>query len=74
MNSNKEERTTLSKTTWNEVQLKLALYDELQCILDYWMEHAVDHANGGFVGRVDDQNKVTGVITADDIIAVLRQK
>jgi cellobiose epimerase len=31
---------------------------ELASILDYWMQCAVDTANGGFIGRIDHFNKV----------------
>ena len=31
---------------------------ELHSILDYWMQYTVDEVNGGFIGRVDHQNKI----------------
>jgi mannobiose 2-epimerase len=31
---------------------------ELENILDYWMNHAVDEAHGGFVGKIDHSNTV----------------
>lgn len=37
--------------------LKSELQSELFRILDYWMEHTIDHRNGGFVGELDHQNQ-----------------
>lgn len=31
---------------------------ELADILGYWMRHTVDHENGGFYGRIDNDNRV----------------
>ena len=31
---------------------------ELEAILDYWMLHTADTANGGFVGRIDHFNTI----------------
>jgi len=33
-----------------------AFYDELRSILDFWLTHTCDHLNGGFVGRLDNDN------------------
>jgi cellobiose epimerase len=38
--------------------LKIELNDELSNILGYWMSNTIDNAFGGFVGRIDEQNKV----------------
>lgn len=34
------------------------LEEEVRNILDYWMEHVTDHDNGGFYGKIDNDNKV----------------
>ena len=36
---------------------QLALKQELHQILDYWIRHTIDNINGGFVGRIDHENK-----------------
>lgn len=38
------------------VQLKKELQQELANILQFWIDHAVDKNNGGFYGKIDDQN------------------
>jgi mannobiose 2-epimerase len=38
--------------------LKLELGDELKHILDYWMLNTVDEVNGGFFGKIDNENHV----------------
>lgn len=39
--------------------LRSELRDELTLrILPYWMEHAIDHVHGGFVGRITQNNEV----------------
>lgn len=40
------------------LDLKLAVTEELFRILDYWKEHTVDLAKGGFYGRIDQQGMV----------------
>lgn len=42
----------------NLQQFKQEAAAELENILQYWMAHAVDEKNGGFVGRIDHQNTV----------------
>lgn len=37
---------------------KSELNDELSNILSYWMKNTSDDAFGGFVGRIDEQNKI----------------
>ncbi|WP_207495803.1 AGE family epimerase/isomerase [Aridibaculum aurantiacum] len=39
-------------------EYKAEVQEELKNILDYWMKHTVDVANGGFVGRVNNDNEV----------------
>lgn len=39
-------------------EYKVAMQEELQAILSFWMEHAVDESNGGFIGRIDYNNKI----------------
>jgi cellobiose epimerase len=34
----------------NEIQ------QELSAILEYWMQHAIDEEQGGFYGRIDNDN------------------
>ncbi len=34
------------------------LTDELQSILSYWIINTIDEANGGFFGRIDNENKI----------------
>ncbi|MFL5745781.1 MAG: N-acyl-D-glucosamine 2-epimerase, partial [Niastella sp.] len=33
------------------------LQHELLAILDYWLQHAVDEKQGGFYGRIDNNNR-----------------
>ena len=45
----------------NEVQDLLSVYKqemnkELDSILSYWQEHAIDKTNGGFLGKINNQN------------------
>jgi mannobiose 2-epimerase len=40
------------------MQYKLELKEELQNILQYWLHHAIDNENGGFVGRIDEGNLI----------------
>lgn len=42
----------------NLQQFKQGAAAELENILQYWMAHAVDEKNGGFVGRIDHRNAV----------------
>jgi mannobiose 2-epimerase len=37
---------------------KTAMYQELEEILAFWMEHTVDEVNGGFTGQIDFNNKI----------------
>jgi mannobiose 2-epimerase len=40
-----------------EIQdFKLEMKEELNSILSYWIDHTVDHAYGGFIGRIDHDN------------------
>lgn len=39
------------------VQYKAEMEGELQSILRYWMENAVDEKNGGFIGRITHDNQ-----------------
>lgn len=39
-------------------RLKLDLHNELLRILDYWSNHTLDNAHGGFLGRIDAKNIV----------------
>lgn len=34
------------------------MLQELEAILSYWICFAIDHENGGFVGRIDHQNRI----------------
>src|SRR5687767_4490397 len=38
--------------------LKTEMQQELQAILNYWIEHTVDEQQGGFYGRLDNDNIV----------------
>lgn len=38
-------------------QYQREMEGELDAILRFWMEHAIDGENGGFIGRVDHNNK-----------------
>jgi mannobiose 2-epimerase len=40
----------------SSVEWVTALQQELQAILQYWMQHTVDEKNGGFYGSVDNNN------------------
>jgi mannobiose 2-epimerase len=35
------------------------LTEELKNILNYWLNHTVDEVNGGFLGKIDNENQVT---------------
>ena len=53
----------LTRSYINKLEEKLLVFktevtEELKSILDYWMKHAVDEAHGGFVGRIDHDNKI----------------
>ncbi len=37
---------------------KIEMQQELQNILAYWMQYAIDKKNGGFVGRIDNDNNI----------------
>src|SRR5438270_9833781 len=39
-------------------KLKSDANKELSNILDFWMQHTIDNNNGGFIGRIDHENKV----------------
>ena len=39
-------------------ELKQALHTELSNILHYWMKYTRDEDNGGFYGRLDNNNTV----------------
>ncbi|MFT3682663.1 MAG: AGE family epimerase/isomerase [Ferruginibacter sp.] len=41
-------------------QYKTELEEELQSILHYWMQYTLDETNGGFFGKIDNNNIVTG--------------
>lgn len=40
------------------VRTKEALSSELFNILDFWQKNTIDHQNGGFVGQIDQNNRV----------------
>jgi mannobiose 2-epimerase len=47
----------------NEGMIDLIKYSreltaELQNILQYWTEHAIDTVNGGFYGRIENNNTI----------------
>ncbi|MGG9960907.1 AGE family epimerase/isomerase [Ferruginibacter sp. SUN106] len=42
----------------NLSEYKAAMQDELKAILSFWMKYTVDESNGGFVGRIDFNNKI----------------
>jgi len=42
----------------NTQEFKQEITEELTSILQYWMSHTVDEKNGGFIGRIDNDNKV----------------
>src|SRR6266542_3800512 len=39
-------------------QYKMEMEQELEDILAYWMKFTVDDENGGFVGKIDHDNKI----------------
>lgn len=39
-------------------QFKNEAKQELFSILDYWMKYAIDEVNGGFIGKIDNENNV----------------
>lgn len=39
-------------------QYKQEIIGELFSILDYWLQHAIDKVNGGFVGKINTQNNI----------------
>ena len=39
-------------------EYKSALQNELEAILSFWMQHTVDEENGGFVGQINNGNKI----------------
>ena len=42
----------------NEQHFKQEITVELASILQYWMSHTVDETNGGFIGRIDNENTI----------------
>ncbi|GAB2823713.1 AGE family epimerase/isomerase [Ferruginibacter profundus] len=42
----------------NLSEYKAAMQDELKAILSFWMTYTVDESNGGFIGRIDYNNKI----------------
>ena len=55
--------TSMTRAYINRLEGKLSAYrselsEELQSILDYWMKHTLDESHGGFVGRIDHDNKI----------------
>ena len=40
------------------LKFKKEVEQELFSILDYWMNYAVDKVNGGFIGKIDNENNV----------------
>jgi mannobiose 2-epimerase len=45
-----------------------AAAEELHNILDYWMNYTSDEANGGFVGRIDHENKVDALAAKGSVL------
>jgi mannobiose 2-epimerase len=39
-------------------QYRQEMYKELEEILAYWMKFTIDETNGGFVGKIDHENKI----------------
>ena len=39
-------------------QYKIELREELASILNYWMSHTLDEINGGFYGKIDNDNNI----------------
>jgi mannobiose 2-epimerase len=42
----------------NLQQYKQEVTNELHSILDYWMQYSIDKTNNGFVGKINNENKV----------------
>ena len=43
------------------------MYQELNNILGYWMKYTVDLRNGGFIGRIDNDNNIDEIIYKNDL-------
>ncbi len=39
-------------------EYKSALQNELEAILSFWMQYTIDEENGGFVGQINNNNKI----------------
>ena len=42
----------------NAQEFKEEITAELASILQYWMSYTVDETNGGFIGRIDNDNTI----------------
>lgn len=49
------ENTAIDKTL---LAISADLHEELENILGYWIKYSVDTVNGGFVGKIDEENVV----------------
>src|SRR6266851_179835 len=53
---NDQNNSFLIEAAWNALPVEIAA--ELNNILHYWEKFSIDDKNGGFVGRIDQDNKV----------------
>ena len=53
---NDQNNAFLNEAAWNA--LPAEIHAELNNIMHYWEQFSIDHENGGFVGRIDQDNKV----------------
>ncbi len=50
------DNSILTEAAWQALPAEIE--NELHSILDYWQRFSIDNVNGGFVGRIDQHNKV----------------
>ncbi|HLA58103.1 MAG TPA: hypothetical protein VK622_05065, partial [Puia sp.] len=53
---NEKDNSFLMDAAWQALPAEMET--ELHHILQYWQQFSVDTDNGGFVGRIDQDNKV----------------
>lgn len=50
------------------VQYRNEIAQELDAILSFWITHCVDESNGGFIGRMDHQNRIDPDATKGSVL------
>jgi mannobiose 2-epimerase len=55
-------------STRSLLQFKKEVTEELMSILSYWVNHAIDELNGGFYGKIDNNNAADATVPKGSVL------